>query len=149
MRQLQTTGEIHYTVCEQMESSPNIIKDMQTNLKEIEGSAAQLMNVLANLEQQIDEISVDYERQQFELWKETQELELTEEMKLKRQLLREKETRLKLQFEEYDTIQKQKKVELYEANFNAELEDYKRRRETEVSSLYSRKPTNHPQCIPY
>lgn len=149
MRQLQTTGEIHYTVCEQMESSPDIIKDMQTNLKEIEGSAAQLMNVLANLEQQIDEISVDYERQQFELWKETQELELMEEMKLKRQLLREKETRLKLQFEEYDTIQKQKKVELYEANFNAELEDYKRRRETEVSSLYSRKPTNHPQCIPY
>ena len=56
-----------------------------------------------------------------------------------RQLLREKEIKLKQQYEEYDSIQQKKRVELYEANFNAELDDYRRRRETEVSSLYSRK----------
>lgn len=97
------------------------------------------MKILCNLEQQIDEISVDYERKEFELWKESQELELIEEMKLKRELLREKEAKLKQQYEEYDAIQKQKRVELYEANFNAELEEYKRKRENEVASLYSRK----------
>jgi hypothetical protein len=53
--------------------------------------------------------------------------------------LKEKEDKLKQQYEEYDSIQQKKRLELYEANFNAELEDYKRRRETEVSSLYSRK----------
>lgn len=97
------------------------------------------MKVLRNLEQQIDDISVDHEKNEFEIWKETKELELMEEMKIKRGLLREKESRLKQQYEEYDTIQKQKKVELYEANFNAELEEYKRKRENEVSSLYSGK----------
>lgn len=99
--------------------------------------SAQLFKVLVNLEQQIDEISVDHEKREFELWKESQELELMQEMKLKRQLLREKENRLKQQYEEYDSLQKQKRVELYEANFNAELEEYKRKRENEVSALYS------------
>jgi hypothetical protein len=98
-----------------------------------------LVNVLSKLEEQIDEVSLDYERCEFELWKERQEQDLTEEMNNRRQLLRNKENNLRQQFEEYDTIQQKKKLELYEANFNAELEDYKRRRETEVSSLYSRK----------
>jgi hypothetical protein len=56
-----------------------------------------------------------------------------------REQLKEKEDRLRHEFEQHDAIQQQKRVELYEANFNAELEDYKRRRENEVSSLYSRK----------
>ncbi|KAG2235641.1 hypothetical protein INT48_008517 [Thamnidium elegans] len=137
LRQLQSTGQAHYTVCEQMENVSTDMKDMQSNLNQIQNSTAQLMKVLCNLEQQIDDISVDHEKREFELWKETKELELMEEMKIKRGLLREKESRLKEQYEEYDTIQKQKKVELYEANFNAELEEYKRKRENEVSSLYS------------
>ncbi|GAA5797225.1 hypothetical protein HPULCUR_002605 [Helicostylum pulchrum] len=137
LRQLQSTGQAHYTVCDQMENVSTDMKDMQSNLNQIQDSTAQLMKVLCNLEQQIDDISVDHEKREFELWKETKELELMEEMKIKRGLLREKESRLKQQYEEYDTIQKQKKVELYEANFNAELEEYKRKRENEVSSLYS------------
>lgn len=134
---MQKTAEIHYNVCEQVENSPKVIHEMQTNIQEIQGSATQLMNILSSLEQKINEISVDYEQREFEAWKEAQELEFMQEIQLKRQLLKEKETKLRQQFEEYDTIQKQKKVELYEANFNAELEDYKRRRETQVSSLYS------------
>lgn len=130
---------MHYTACEQVENTPSVIAAMQADMTAIEDSATHLMQVLLTLEHQIDEKSVDYERQQFESWKETQELELAQEMQQKRQLMREKETQLKQQFEEYDSIQKQKKVEFYEATFNAELEDYKRRRETQVSSLYAGK----------
>ncbi|KAG2192930.1 hypothetical protein INT46_003140 [Mucor plumbeus] len=137
LRQLKATGELHYKICETMENSDNDIKEINSNLKTIQTLAANLMNALEKLEEQIDQVSVDYEKSQFELWKDEQEKELMNEIANRRQLLREKELKLKQQYEEYDSIQQKKRVELYEANFNAELDDYRRRRETEVSSLYS------------
>ncbi|KAL9558041.1 hypothetical protein PS6_001511 [Mucor atramentarius] len=137
LRQLKRTGELHYKVCEKMEHVEDDITEIHLDLEAIQASAANLMNVLEKLEEQIDQVSVDYEKQQFELWKKEQERALMDEIANRRQLLREKETKLKQQYEEYDSIQQKKRVELYEANFNAELEDYRRRRETEVSSLYS------------
>jgi ATP-dependent protease HslVU (ClpYQ) peptidase subunit len=41
---------------------------------------ANLMNVLEKLEEQIDQVSVDYEKSQFELWKDEQEKELMNEI---------------------------------------------------------------------
>ncbi|OAC99344.1 hypothetical protein MUCCIDRAFT_157187 [Mucor lusitanicus CBS 277.49] len=120
-----------------MEHLEDDIAEIHSDLDTIQGSAVNLMHVLEKLEEQIDQVSVDYEKQQFELWKQEQEKALIDEMSNRRQLLREKEAKLKQQYEEYDSIQQKKRVELYEANFNAELEDYRRRRETEVSSLYS------------
>lgn len=38
------------------------------------------MNVLEKLEEQIDQVSVDYEKQQFELWKKEQERALMDEI---------------------------------------------------------------------
>ncbi|KAK4514574.1 uncharacterized protein ATC70_002172 [Mucor velutinosus] len=137
LRQLKRAGELHYKVCETMEHVEDNITEIHSDLKTIQASAANLMHVLEKLEEQIDQVSVDYEKQQFELWKQEQEKALMDEMSNRRQLLREKEAKLKQQYEEYDNIQQKKRVELYEANFNAELEDYRRRRETEVSSLYS------------
>ncbi|KAL9557045.1 hypothetical protein MBANPS3_001571 [Mucor bainieri] len=137
LRQLQKAGELHYTVCTTMEHVEDDIAEMHSDVETIQTSAANLMHVLAKLEEQIDQVSVDYEKQQFELWKQEQERALMDEMANRRHLLREKEAKLKQQYEEYDSLQQKKRVELYEANFNAELEDYRRRRETEVSSLYS------------
>ena len=42
--------------------------------------AAKLMNVLEKLEEKIDQVSVDYEKRQFELWKDEQEKELMDEI---------------------------------------------------------------------
>jgi phage-related minor tail protein len=116
------------------------------------------MDTLSTLEDQINDVTLNAERREFELWKEKEELKLQSfaaskrcvyiyimdkikclDMFTLREQLKEKEDRLRHEFEQHDTIQQQKRVELYEANFNAELEDYKRRRENEVSSLYSRK----------
>lgn len=54
-----------------------------------------------------------------------------------RRILKEREASFREKYEEHERTQRKKRVELYEANFNAELEDYRRRRENEVSSLYS------------
>ncbi|CEP16530.1 hypothetical protein [Parasitella parasitica] len=137
LRQLQATGELHYKVCEAMENADSEIEEIHSSLETIKSSAVNLMNVLEKLGEQIDQVSINYEKDQFESWKQEREKELMDEISNRRQLLREKEAKLKQKYEEYDSIQQQKRVELYEANFNAELEDYRRRRENEVSSLYS------------
>lgn len=38
LRQLQSTGQAHYTVCEQMENVSTDMKDMQSNLNQIQNS---------------------------------------------------------------------------------------------------------------
>ncbi|OBZ91512.1 hypothetical protein A0J61_00457 [Choanephora cucurbitarum] len=139
LRQLQTTGEAHYRVCDHIEHISTDIEETHHLLDTIQTSADHLMKLLHEIDAQVDAISVEYEQQEFELWKQQQEKEFMAEIALKRQALKQKENKLREQYEEYDSMQQKKRLELYEANFNAELEDYKRRRETEVSSLYSSK----------
>lgn len=56
---------------------------MKTNLL-IRFFIANLMHVLAKIEQEIDQVSVDYEKKEFELWKQEQEKELMNEIAEKR-----------------------------------------------------------------
>lgn len=49
------------------------------------------------------------------------------------------EASLRQAYEEHNQVQTQKRAELLDATFNAEMEQYRRLRETQVSSLYSRK----------
>ncbi|KAI8371141.1 hypothetical protein BD560DRAFT_396228 [Blakeslea trispora] len=145
LKQLQSTGEAHYRVCNQVEYISNDIEETHQLLDTLQSSAVNLAKSLSQIEAKIDVISKDYEQHEFELWKQEQERELMAEMALKREALKQKETALREQYEQYDSMQQKKRLELYEANFNAELEDYKRRRETEVSSLYSNRsnPSSH------
>lgn len=48
------------------------------------------------------------------------------------------EASLRQAYEEHNQVQTQKRAELLDATFNAEMEQYRRLRETQVSSLYSR-----------
>ncbi|KAL4214819.1 hypothetical protein AB4K20DRAFT_1882426 [Rhizopus microsporus] len=139
LRRLQHTGELHYTVCQQLEHSEADLREIQTSIGQIQNTALNLINTLAALEQQIDQANREHQIKEFEQWKENEEKELMNEIAARRALLVEKENKLKKEYEEYESIQKKKKLELYEATFNAELEDYKRRRETEISSLYNRR----------
>lgn len=56
-----------------------------------------------------------------------------------RQGLAAKQAQLNQIYEEHIERQAKEKLELYDVNFKSELEDYRRRRETEVSSLYNSK----------
>ncbi|KAI8884548.1 hypothetical protein K501DRAFT_332605 [Backusella circina FSU 941] len=138
LNQLQNTGQLHIQTCQQMANSGSDIDEMKNNIDHIQTIALSLMDTLSTLEDQINNVTLDAERREFELWKEQEEVKLQSFAASKREQLKQKEDRLRQAFEENDAIQQQKRVELYEANFNAELEDYKRRRENEVSSLYSR-----------
>lgn len=112
------------------------------------------------LEDRVNAATLGSERIEFEEWKQEQEANLEQEKKKKRLgkiflspycicvnyisfrprlELKRREAALKAAFEEHNRTQTQKRVELYEAAFNAELEEYRRKRETQVSSLYSRK----------
>ncbi|CEG68767.1 hypothetical protein RMATCC62417_04963 [Rhizopus microsporus] len=138
LRRLQHTGQLHYIACQQLEHSEANLREIQTSIGQIQNTALNLINTLAALEQQIDQANREHQIKEFEQWKENEEKELMNEIAARRTLLVEKENKLKKEYEEYESIQKKKKLELYEATFNAELEDYKRRRETEISSLYSK-----------
>ncbi|KAI9481649.1 MAG: hypothetical protein EXX96DRAFT_567540 [Benjaminiella poitrasii] len=142
LKQLQEICDSHYKVCESMVNVQQDLEEIHTNLVSIQSSAENLISVLSTLENEIDKVSVDYEKREFEVWKENEEKELMVEIDKKRRLLQERENELRQKYEEHDSMQKKKRLELYEANFNAELEDYRRRRETEVSSLYSHHSTN-------
>ncbi|KAI8083995.1 uncharacterized protein B0P05DRAFT_467409, partial [Gilbertella persicaria] len=141
-RQLLGISELHHHACDQISHVSSDIQEMHHHLDALQSSAVTLMHTLSQLEEKIDAMSIEHEMQQFELWKQEQEQQLEAEIALKRQALREKENTLRQQYEEYDHIQQKKRLELYEANFNAELEDYRQRRETKVSSLYSNYQTS-------
>ncbi|KAG0166136.1 hypothetical protein DFQ30_007543 [Apophysomyces sp. BC1015] len=85
----------------------------------------------------MEETSIDIERREFEDWKRQEEEALSREIREKNNMIREREAALKQTYEEHNKQQTKKRVELYDVTFQAELEDYRRRRETEVSSLYS------------
>ncbi|KAI8983536.1 hypothetical protein BDB01DRAFT_791186, partial [Pilobolus umbonatus] len=130
-------GDIHYNICDRMEHLDDDINSMKEDISAINISAINLKNIMMTLEDEINAATMDYEQKQFESWKQEQERELMKHIEMKRNKIKEKERILKARYEEYDKIQQQKKVELYEATFNAELEEYRRRRMTEVSSLYT------------
>ncbi|KAG1450151.1 hypothetical protein G6F46_012239 [Rhizopus delemar] len=139
---LQHTGRLHYKVHEQIEHSESDLSDIQNNITQIQHTAIKLIDTLTTLEQQIDQVNLENEQREFELWKQNEENELINEIAIKKQLLKEKEMGLKQRYEEYEKIQQKKRLELYEATFNAELEEYKRKRETEISSLYPNSKTS-------
>jgi hypothetical protein len=56
-----------------------------------------------------------------------------------RQGLAARQAQLDQIYEEHMERQSKERLELYDVNFKSELEDYRRRRETEVSSLYNSK----------
>lgn len=143
--ELQHTGQLHYKACERLKESEKDMSNIRNNITHIQNTASQLLNSLKAIEQQIDKMNTIQEEKEFEAWKQKEEEDLMEEISLKRQQVKEKEINLKQKYEECETTQQKKRLELYEATFNAELEEYKRKRDTEISSLYSHQPVRSLQ----
>ncbi|KAI8381075.1 uncharacterized protein BYT42DRAFT_612893 [Radiomyces spectabilis] len=130
----------HVATCEQLNNSKKTMDSIQQNLATMTEIADDLKNKLSALASDIRTASVNHERQQFEEWKQQLEVEHAQKMEEKYKTLRVEEARLKEAYEEHNRLQTQKRLELYDATFQAELEDYRRRREFETSSLYSNIP---------
>ncbi|KAI9250790.1 hypothetical protein BY458DRAFT_524308 [Sporodiniella umbellata] len=142
LEKLQTTGELHIEACEQWKESEERVNHIRYDITNIQENTNQLLCKLKALEQHIDQVNATQEQRQFEAWKQKEEEVLMNQVALRRQHLKEKEANLKSKYEEVKEVQQKKRLELYEASFNAELEEYKRKRNTEISSLYS----NPPNC---
>ncbi|KAI8141664.1 hypothetical protein BJV82DRAFT_172205 [Fennellomyces sp. T-0311] len=131
----------HTAVCQKMDDIPNDLASIHSELSSLNTIAVDLKSKLGTLEDRIEEATAGHTRGEFEAWKRQEQIRVKEELAAKRAALSRREAELKDAYREHDDAQTRKRVELYEATFNAELEDYRRRRETEVSSLYSR--TDH------
>ncbi|KAG2220458.1 hypothetical protein INT45_004200 [Circinella minor] len=117
----------HTDTCKKMDDIPNNLTTIQSELHSLSDIA----------EDRIEEATAEHARGEFEAWKRQEKIRAKEELAEKRMEIARRESFLKDAYEEHNDTQTKKRVELYEATFNAELEDYRRRRENEVSSLYS------------
>ncbi|CAO3622723.1 unnamed protein product [Cunninghamella blakesleeana] len=105
----------------------NTVKDITNDLK----------IKLVALDDLIDKTYLEYEEEKFNEWKQQEEANFMKEKLDKERALKAYEEQLEHKYQEHNEIETKKRVELYDATFQADLEEYKRKRETEVSSLYS------------
>ncbi|KAF7722965.1 hypothetical protein EC973_002476 [Apophysomyces ossiformis] len=129
MAQVLDHCQMHIDVCETMQRSSEELDSVKKDLANVSRLAGNLMDTLQSLERLIEESAIDIEQQEFENWKRREEELLNKEIDQKKQVPKA--------YEEHNQMETKKRVELYNVTFQAELEDYRRRRETEVSSLYA------------
>ncbi|SAM09705.1 hypothetical protein [Absidia glauca] len=125
-----------------MTNVPNLMESTRQEMKAATSRALALKAKLVALEDRIDQVCVEYDQREMEEWKQLQEANLQKEMAEKRQGLAARQAQLDQIYEEHMERQAKERLELYDVNFKSELEDYRRRRETEVSSLYNNHSSN-------
>ncbi|KAJ8662941.1 hypothetical protein O0I10_001117 [Lichtheimia ornata] len=138
--QLLSTCRQHVSTGDRMEKTHEDLAAIHEDLKQLNTMAGDLKSKLMGLEDQINEATSEQSRQEFEEWKEEQRGKLNGEIAGKTAKLEMYEASLRQAYEEHNQVQTQKRAELLDATFNAEMEQYRRLRETQVSSLYSHQP---------
>ncbi|KAI9305879.1 hypothetical protein BJ944DRAFT_239252 [Cunninghamella echinulata] len=136
---LTSSCEQHNYVCKKMADVSTDFESIRHDINTVNNIATELKDKLNALDDLIDKTYLEYEEKKFEEWKQQEEIIFKEEKMEKERVLKAHEEQLKQKYQEHNDIQTKKRLELYDATFQADLEDYKRRRETEVSSLYSNK----------
>ncbi|KAI8085040.1 uncharacterized protein BX664DRAFT_338393 [Halteromyces radiatus] len=139
--------ELHNTICTGMSELPEKLETTRQEMKSVTSAAMELKTKLLALEHRIDHACLEFEQHNFEKWKQEQEACLQTELEMKRQRLKSREAELNQLYEEHNEQQAKKRLELYDINFQSELEDYRRRRETEVSSLYNKSNTTRDKIM--
>ncbi|CAO3612319.1 unnamed protein product [Cunninghamella echinulata] len=136
---LTSSCEQHNYVCKKMADMSTDFESIRHDINTVNNIAIELKDKLSALDDLIDKTYLEYEEEKFEEWKQQEEIIFMEEKMEKERALKAHEEQLKQKYQEHNDFQTKKRLELYDATFQADLEDYKRRRETEVSSLYSNK----------
>ncbi|ORZ12685.1 hypothetical protein BCR42DRAFT_419767 [Absidia repens] len=127
----------HNKICTAMSDMSSSMDATRQDIISATQAASALKNKLLTLEDRIDKACLEYEQREFEVWKQQEKDKMEVEIAEKRQELEARQKHLDQVYEEHNEQQAKKRLELYDVNFQSELEDYRRRRETEVSSLYS------------
>ncbi|KAI8338879.1 hypothetical protein BC941DRAFT_421455 [Chlamydoabsidia padenii] len=141
LRTLLSRCQQHNEICTSLSNMSSLMESTRQEMKTVTSAALSLKNKLMALEDRIDQVCVDYEQRELEEWKQSQEANMQKDLAGKRQGLEARQEQLDQIYEEHIQQQAKEKLELYDINFKSELENYKRRREAEVSSLYNNHST--------
>ncbi|KAI9014335.1 hypothetical protein CLU79DRAFT_767148 [Phycomyces nitens] len=145
LEHLTAQCDAHVRISKAMEKTSNEATLVQNQLEQLASIATQLTQSLQSLEAKMDQAAAASEKDAWEQWKSQQESLLRAERSAKQQELDRKEALLRERLEKHTQQQKQERAALYDATFQAELEAYRQRRETHVSSLYSVNTTQSDQ----
>ncbi|KAG2177720.1 hypothetical protein INT44_008234 [Umbelopsis vinacea] len=126
--------------CEDFQTECSQLPEVSTQLKSMTTLADDLKGKLVQLDRDIDDYCKDYEQMEFEAWKRTQDHNLQQYMLDKKDDFLVKEHTLQQKYDIHVKDLTAKRIELYEANFKAEIDDYRHRRENQVNSLYQEPP---------
>jgi len=126
--------------CKDFQQECSQLADTSNHLKAISAMAVDLRGKLIQLDRDIDEYCKDHEQEEFEAWKREQDRCLQQYKLDKKESYIARERQLQQKYDTHVKDLTSKRIELYEANFQAEISDYRHRRENEVSSLYTERP---------
>ncbi|KAI7867444.1 hypothetical protein BDF14DRAFT_689716 [Spinellus fusiger] len=129
--------EAHGRVSHRLEATQQEALSLQTQCDALTHMATQLHETLIGLEEQIQQRWTEKRQRDYTLWQQQQTSDLLREEKEREQRLVQKEAQLRATWEEHSQQQKKERIALYDATFQAELEEYRHKRETQVDSLYS------------
>ncbi|CAG8453562.1 3082_t:CDS:2 [Scutellospora calospora] len=123
IQRMLNTCENHYEVCESVKSESNQLPKVKEIIEEMAVTAGKL----TELEKMIDELAKSNEELEFEEWKQQQRLLFNQHVDEKNKELEEKRVLYRQHYDEFLTNHQVQRVQLYQANFEAQMENYRNR----------------------
>ncbi|CAG8493470.1 4827_t:CDS:2 [Acaulospora colombiana] len=127
IQQILGTCESHYESCELIKSEASQLPKVKEMIDEATTLAVSLKGKLTELEKMIDEFAKGNEARSFERWKQNQINAFDRYVDLKNEELEEKRKLYNQHYEEFMFNNKAQKVQLYQANFEMQMENYRKR----------------------
>ncbi|GBC00507.1 hypothetical protein RclHR1_03880017 [Rhizophagus clarus] len=127
IQQMLKKCENHYQTCESVKSEANQLPKVKIMIDEITHSAIALKGKLSELENMIDEYEKNNQEQIFEDWKQSELRSLDKHIEEKEAELAEKKIMYQQHYEEFVRNHKIQRVQTYQADFETQMENYKKR----------------------
>ncbi|RIB21107.1 hypothetical protein C2G38_2079148 [Gigaspora rosea] len=127
IQRILKTCENHCEACELVKSESSQLPRIKEMIEEMAVSAVSLKGKLMELEKMIDEFAKGNEELEFEEWKQQQSLLFNQYVHEKNEELEEKRVLYRQHYEEFLVNHQVQKIQLYQANFESQMENYRNR----------------------
>ncbi|CAG8652233.1 13556_t:CDS:2, partial [Cetraspora pellucida] len=127
IQRILKTCESRHEACELVKSESNQLPKVKEMIEEMAMSAVSLKGKLTEIEKMIDDFAKGNDELEFEEWKQQQRLLFNKHVNEKNEELEEKRVLYQQHYEEFITNHQVQRIQLYQANFEAQMEDYRNR----------------------
>ncbi|CAG8439211.1 10107_t:CDS:2 [Funneliformis caledonium] len=127
VQQMLKKCENHYQTCELVKSETSQLPKVKEVIDEMTYSAISLKGKLTELEKMIDDYAKMNEEKSFEDWKKSELLALNKHFEEKNAELDEKKIMYQQHYEEFKDNHTSEKVQSYQADFEIQMENYRKR----------------------